>query len=765
MTALLGQAQSLPAGRWVELSRDPLGGRRGSAIRYAEKAGQFILWGFMTPNMDLLQEHPVMEVPEYDVVAFDPGVGRWASHLPRNMEQEWSRKLPLAYIPRTYSALTTGSERSVMRNSTDDAPAVPRPDLNIVFDQVAYRPANHSLYYFVGGLTAQYDVERRRWSDLRPAHSPPPVVGGSLAYDPLHDEFVLFGGGHVAERGSDGVVRGYTGTWVYKVKENDWVQLPPGPQPPPRMVTRLVTDTRNNRLVLFGGDSQRYYLGDTWIFDLQTRAWRESKARGGPEPRAGHFTVYDPQSGLVIVGGGYNQKDLASMWAYDPAADSWSPLEGEVPTGFYLSADLAPEKRLLVLVTNTKTPGDRTGCNEIFPVRTTYAYRLDGLKPGVTATAKHGPMPKRASEESPSGQLPPTIPDNQWVLLANPGRAAPARTWGSATFDSTRRQILYWGGGHCGYEGSDTDVYDMTRHTWIAEPRPPSYPERLWNRASRLAGVTFDGEPWTDHGRRIYAYDPVADRMIMAKPVRLTWGYEPEWLKSYPDRKVAAPDAIVQVPSSYSKYVTFSYDVKARKWSIIGPAPTGLDTLVTTPLGVMAVPVNWPARLNDAGYQATYDPRKAEDNAVYLLRGSRWERISDPGPSPQNLYEMTSLAFDTSRNQLILHGAGPARRDLWTFDVKTRKWENRKPAGEAPPSLREAVYLPGPDVFLTYGDGLWEYSPSKNAWRKTNIPEPPLRAGQNRAIVYDAKQDTVLLVLGGRGDQGRASVFALRYRR
>ena len=30
---------------------------------------------------------------------------------------------------------------------------------------------------------------------------------------------------------------------------------------------------------------------------------------------------------------------------------------------------------------------------------------------------------------------------NQWVALADPGRAAPVRTWGSATFDSDRGQI------------------------------------------------------------------------------------------------------------------------------------------------------------------------------------------------------------------------------------------------------------------------------------------------------------------------------------
>src|ERR1041384_8719411 len=75
-------AQDVPPGRWVEVSRDPQGGRRGSAIRYAAKGGRFILWGFMTPDMELLQENPLMQVPEYDVVAFDPAAQRWASHLP-----------------------------------------------------------------------------------------------------------------------------------------------------------------------------------------------------------------------------------------------------------------------------------------------------------------------------------------------------------------------------------------------------------------------------------------------------------------------------------------------------------------------------------------------------------------------------------------------------------------------------------------------------------------------------------------------------------
>ena len=57
--------------------------------------------------------------------------------------------------------------RDAHADQPEDEPGVPRPDLNIVFDQVTYRPENNSLYYFTGGLTAQYDVGRRRWRDRR----------------------------------------------------------------------------------------------------------------------------------------------------------------------------------------------------------------------------------------------------------------------------------------------------------------------------------------------------------------------------------------------------------------------------------------------------------------------------------------------------------------------------------------------------------------------------------------------------------------------
>lgn len=797
LAALTGwgfQEVALPANQWVELCRDADGARRGSALRYAPNAGAFFLWGFMNSDPDLLQEHPLMPVPEYDMVFFDPAVRRWQNHFPQEWEKLWTRKLPLAYTPRAYSGITTGSERTVLRGPAAEKEGVARPDLNVVFDQVTYVPGRKWLVYFTGGLTAAYDVAARKWIDLSPRHAPPPVLGGSLSYDPFDDAIVLFGGGHVLEPGPGREPVGYTSTWVYRFADGDWHRVS-GPQPPPRMNTRLVLDSKNRVHVLFGGDAQSHYLADTWLFDLKTRQWRASRATSGPAARAGHFTVHDPETGWVVVGGGYNRSDLDDMWAYDAATDRWHTLTGKVPVGFYLTADLAPEKRMIVLATSTRAAGDTMTCNILYPVRTTYGYRIDrDTITGTALPAQAGPISKRTSAENVQredqalrrkvqAERLAGLPVNHWVALEDPDRIAPTRTWGSATFDSDRGLILYWGGGHCGYEGNDVDLYDVAAHSWRSSDTAPEYPERLWNHGARLAGVTFRGRPWTEHGRRIYAYDPISRHMAMVRTIRLTEGYEPEVLRGVAAVRHVARDALVRPPSSYLKYATWTFDPDSGKWQLIGGAPAGLDTLLTTPHGVMGLGVQWPRRLNDAGYMLPWDPRRPEDSGLYLLdvASRRWRRQDQSQVAPQNLYEQTSLVYDSRRNRVLLHGAGARRDELWAFAMKTRRWEKLDPKVEGPTGLRppvctrEAVYLPDSDVFLLYGPAeegadpaVWTYDCRKNTWRKVDIAGSAAlvrtHAGQNRAMVYDPARGLILLVLGGHGDDGQASVFALRYR-
>lgn len=586
----------IPANTWTQIARDEQGARRNSSFRYVDDGRYFLLWGFMGYVTDQYggPEEPWTGNNEYDIVIFDPQKGRWESQFPREKESEWRGNPPPMYHCTSYQGITTGSYRPQLK----ERDGVLRPDLNVVFDQVAYDSTRSRMIYFTGGRTLAYDVRERKWTDAAPGtQGPPPVSGATLSYDPWNDEVVLVGGGHVAEPGPDGRLVGYTGTWIYEANASRWRPLANGLEPPPRMSTRLVTDTKNKVMVLFGGDGQSRYLADTWIYDTGARRWRESKAAGGPPPRAGHFTVYDPGTGWVIVGGGYNRQDLTDMWAYDAAADRWMRLNGQVPTGWHIAADIMPEESLIVLTTAAKREGDTMGCNEIYPVRTTYAFKVrqEGLVDASVEPAPQQAMPKR--EESPAGAAPDparrraqlerirSMPVNQWVYFDNPGRAAPLRTWGSCSFDTDKGRIIYWGGGHCGYGGNDYDFYDVEENTWISSPAAAEHPERAWDLGVNPAGVTFTGAPFIRHGRKVYAYDPVSRLVVNTKTILLTAGYEPAFLKGVPAANPVTGPGEDYAKSSYRKWVTTTYDPKTERWEIIPDGRPGLDLTVTTPRG------------------------------------------------------------------------------------------------------------------------------------------------------------------------------------
>jgi hypothetical protein len=275
--------------------------------------------------------------------------------------------------------------------------------------------------------------------------------------------------------------------------------------------------------------------------------------------------------------------------------------------------------------------------------------------------------------------------------------------------------------------------------------------------------------------------------MINVRPIPLMTGYVPEKLRDFPGEPRPHQGAKVVPPSSYNKYATFTFDPDSGRHDIVGPAFVGLDQLLTTKHGVMGVNVDWPDRDDDAGYNRRWSPdQPPEDKALFAFDSAKktWKRLGDAKQaSPQNLYEQTSLAYDSQRDQVLLHGGGGKRDELWSFDLKSNQWKNLQPkvagpAGAAPPVCnRESVYIPGQDVMLTYGPGpdkrnipaLWVYRPGENAWYRVDVPLPPgidagLAAGQNRALVYDPKRDLVLMVLGTGGDKGKTAVFAMRYR-
>jgi hexosaminidase len=798
-----GLLHRLSSNSWTKVLQTDNGARRFSAFRYVPDIDRFLLWGFQgyytwdAGNAEI----PWTGNEEYDMVAFNPVEVQWENHFPLSKKEEWSENLPPMHLISYYQGITPGYYRPELKVRE----GILRPDLTIVGDQLTYDSKRQRMIYFTGGRTLSYDVIDRIWHSIDTEKTPPPVSFGSLCYDPIDDRIILFGGGHVAEPGPDGKAVGYTGTWEFDCTSEEWSPLETEENPPPRMCSRMVYDSKNKAMVVFGGDGQSRWLGDTWILDLQKNTWRKSNAPG-PSARAGHFTVFDPSTGWVIIGGGYNYDDLTDMWGYNVTSDSWRKLRGEVPTGWHITADIIQDESLIILTTSTKRDGDTRSCNEIYPVRTTWAYKIDAqtledetIAPQSTQYLLKRPveMAVAGTEQNPSRHKEQldrieNMEENRWTAFRHPGRVAPVRTWGSCAFDTDKGRIIYWGGGHCGYGGNDYDLYDVEQNTWITSPEIAEYPERAWDKGINPGGVTFSGKPWIRHGRKIYAYDPVSKKIINTKTVYVTAGYEPDPLKEIEPKGIED-----NLKSPYQiKWTTWTYDEETEKWNINCSSVPGLDHLVQTPHGVMGVDLHWElldilqrpdkANLHEFKDTVMWEGQPMVDNSVYSLdvAAQKWKKLTVKGPWPQNLFELTALVYDSRRDQLILHGGGEKRDELWRFPLKKKQWEKIEPsfapgAGTQPPvCTREAVYLPDNDVFLTTGTpsgvesmtGFWAYKVDENRWYKVDIEIPEGKTMkdllvQNRGWAYDPIHDIVFMILGNRaGDMSEVDLFGLRYK-
>jgi len=266
------------------------------------------------------------------------------------------------------------------------------------------------------------------------------------------------------------------------------------------------------------------------------------------------------------------------------------------------------------------------------------------------------------------------------------------------------------------------------------------------------------------------------------KYIYLTAGYEPEFLQAYYPQNPDFGQGEEFERSGYAKWVTWTYDPEEEEWEIVCPCNPGLDLMVTTPRGVMAVDYYWSA-VNNVHRPDTviFQGEKVVENAVFLLdvAGRAWKKLSTSGPWPQNLYEMTALVYDAQRERLLLHGGGEKRDELWEFRIGSGVWKRLNPQGSSPVCQREGVYIPEQDVFFTMGSpdsdperiGVYVYGASENAWEFVDVDPPPGKDGrvlvsQNRALTYDPMNRLVLMVLGERsdGDEGHTQVYAMRFK-
>jgi hypothetical protein len=152
----------------------------------------------------------------------------------------------------------------------------------------------------------EFDVLRERWTRLAgegPAPSPRYASAGTA----VGTEFTISHGFTDAGRFDD--------TWSFS---SGWKDVSPrtGPRPIKRCLHRLVNVKALGRLVLFGGQTNgEPFLGDTWLYEPQARAWTEVK---GPSPGARNvYAAAAADDALYLFGGNGSAGPLGDLWSFD----------------------------------------------------------------------------------------------------------------------------------------------------------------------------------------------------------------------------------------------------------------------------------------------------------------------------------------------------------------------------------------------------------------------------------------------------------------
>lgn len=183
-----------------------------------------------------------------------------------------------------------------------EAIASPRPTFQF---SLANSPNGDQVLLFsnIGLQAMTYTRTAGSWLRRTPATSPATHDGG-LAFDPVRNVFLYFGGAI----GSTAQATAFDWT------NTGWVPRT-GPQPPARYGHAMALDVARQRIVLFGGQGAIQYA-DTWEWD--GAAWTAMAPANHPTARIGSRMTFDPVAGQVMLYGGLEgYTSRGDLWHWD----------------------------------------------------------------------------------------------------------------------------------------------------------------------------------------------------------------------------------------------------------------------------------------------------------------------------------------------------------------------------------------------------------------------------------------------------------------
>jgi cysteine-rich repeat protein len=185
---------------------------------------------------------------------------------------------------------------------------------------MAYDPMHDSTLLFggcTGASTALADAwlwKNGAWQSA--AAGPTSRCYSGMAFDGA--EIVMFGGTTAGQ--DNGNANAETWTW----DGSAWHSAAPAMAPSARYAPAMAYDPVRDQVVLFGGLLLPAVQGDTWIWDHKTQTWSKPAVALSPPARAYASMAWDPARQTLVLYGGFGTQSLDDAWQWD--GQRWSAL-------------------------------------------------------------------------------------------------------------------------------------------------------------------------------------------------------------------------------------------------------------------------------------------------------------------------------------------------------------------------------------------------------------------------------------------------------
>jgi hypothetical protein len=300
-----------------------------------------------------------------------------------------------------------------------------------------------------------------------------------MAYDPIDQEVVLFGGIFRSN--------GPTGNWTWTWSGGVWTNRtdPNASSPPARFSPSFAFDPRDDGIVLFGGMTQLggALLNDTWSYQAGT--WREVLPLGdrAPPPRQGSALAFDYIDNYLVLFGGTGSGSylLNDTWAYSSA--NWTQVV-DTPVGPPLldhPREVSQPGSVGVLLVGCLASA--IAADEVWSFSggawqrgNSNGYPAD--RPECEGVLASGPTPESAvlvasTSQVVCGASTWSYDPSGWAPAPGSISPGPCQTWGaSAVYDPSAGKVVLFGG---------SQNFVLSNQTW-------TYSNGTWTNVTATAG-------------------------------------------------------------------------------------------------------------------------------------------------------------------------------------------------------------------------------------------------------------------------------------